>query len=64
MLTPVEKARLDGIKMMVHAGLPLEAEEKQWVLDLGKREGVPVEKRIAQNAELQGFNVHGLRIAA
>lgn len=64
MLTVEEKAKISLIKMMTLAGQVdlVTPEQKQWVLDVVRREQIPVPLDATLLAQKQGFDVSGVAI--
>lgn len=60
MMTKEEGAKIQNIKARVLAKKPVSNVEKQWVLDLLKREQLAVKPRVKQAAKNSGFDVNGI----
>ena len=62
MMTREEGAKLKAMKLLVLAGGQgaVLTEDKQWVLDLLKREGVAVREVVKTAAKNSGFDVTGI----
>lgn len=65
MLTPVEISKLRAIKTLVKAGNEylVPAADKQWVLDIVKRERAPIRAAVVERAVVQGYDTTGLVVA-
>lgn len=61
-MTQDEMIRLKSIKDLTKQGRRdlVSREEKQWTLDLMKREQLPMSQAAINAAAKEGFNVHGL----
>ena len=61
-LTQDEMIRLKSIKTLTQQGRRdlVSREEKQWTLDLMRREQLPMSKAAINAAAREGFNVEGL----
>lgn len=60
MITAAEGAKLKKIKSCIKSGLHVAASEKQWVLDVVRREAVVVPSAIVQRATENGYNAEGI----
>ena len=59
-LNTFERDTLEEIKARVMAKQPVADWEKQMVLDLLRREGRQVDRRVIERARNSGFNVNGI----
>ena len=59
-LNTFERDTLEEIKARVMAKQPVAGWEKQMVLDLLRREGRQVDRRVIERARNSGFNVNGI----
>lgn len=64
MITAEEGVKMRNIKARVladNSGNSVSSQEKQWVLDIVKREQVTVRAAVVQRANNSGFNTTGIR---
>jgi hypothetical protein len=61
MMTAAEGSRVKAIKAKVLAGKFVSDADKQWVLDIVRREQVAVRKQVVENASKEGFETAGIR---
>lgn len=61
MISCTETVKLREIKFAIKQGLEVSDFDKQWVIDLCKREGTPVHPKVADNAAAQGFDTAGIK---
>jgi len=59
-ITPQEHSIIDHIKRRALGGCPVSPEEKQWILDIVRREREPIHKVVMVRAANAGFNVKGI----
>lgn len=62
MMTADETLKVREIRKRAELGLEVLHEERQWILDVLNREGVPVSKEVYDGAKQLGFNVDGLKV--
>lgn len=62
MLTGDEKTKIKEIRKLAEGGNEQQVtqEERQWVLDLFKRNKIPMPKDVLESAEQMGYNVDGI----
>ena len=64
MITEEELSRVKRIRKMTEDGEgdKVSRDDRQWILDLHKREGVPVDMGVLHGAQEAGFDVEGLKV--
>jgi phage I-like protein len=62
MITKEEHHQIADIKRRALSGGFVYPSEKQWILDLMKREKVAAHRQSLESARKQGFNVQGLEV--
>lgn len=56
-----EIAKLREIQYAIKHGIEVSDYDKQWVIDLCKREQVPVHPKVADRAAASGFDTTGIK---
>jgi hypothetical protein len=64
MITADETLRVRRIRKMAEDGQAdfVSKEDRQWILDLHKREGIPMESSVMNGAKEAGFDVEGIKV--
>lgn len=64
MLTGDEKTKIKEIRKLAEEGneQQVSQEERQWVLDLFKRNSIPMPKDVLESAKQMGYNVDGIDV--
>lgn len=62
MITADENAKVREIRKLAEEGSDVSHDDRQWILDLHKREGIPMEKEVVEGAKSMGFNVDGIKV--
>ena len=61
-VTEEERNKIRQIRQSVDDDKNVSFEDRQWILDMHKREGLPLEKEVFDNAQRMGFNVDGIKV--
>ena len=64
MITVDETLKVRELREMAESGQSEEVtkEQRQWILDLYKREGIPLPKEVYDGAKEMGFDVEGIEV--
>ena len=64
MITADETLRVRKIRKMAEDGESgsVSTEDRQWILDLHKRENIPLPEDVYLNAKAAGFDVEGIKV--
>ena len=62
MITADENVRVQEIRKLAEEGAPVSNKDRQWILDLFRREGIPLDKEVYNGAKDMGFFVEGIKV--
>lgn len=64
MITADETLRIRRIRKMAEDGQTdfVSKEDRQWILDIHKREGIPLDEAVYEGAKEAGFDVEGIKV--
>lgn len=62
MFTADENVRIKEIRKLAEEGQHVTPEQRQWILDMFRRESIPMEKEVVEGAKSMGFNVDGIKV--
>lgn len=64
MITADENAKVREIRKLAENGQAddVTKEQRQWILDVFKREGIPLDKEVYEGAKELGFDVEGIKV--
>ena len=64
MITADENAKVREIRKLAEGGKAddVTREQRQWILDMFKREGIQLDKDVYEGAKQMGFDVEGIKV--
>lgn len=62
MFTVDENLKIKDIRKRAEAGDLVSREDRQWLLDMFKREGIPLPKDAYDGAKEMGYDVEGIKV--